>query len=70
MVNVTIILHDYNDIWHACLWGNDSLFSLLQQHSVLISMHVKLYEVFMKQHLPQVISKLETDNVIWYFSKW
>lgn len=48
MVNVTIILHDYNDIWHACLWGNDSLFSLLQQHSVLISMHVKLYEVFMK----------------------
>lgn len=38
--------------------GNDSLFSLLQQHSVLISMHVKLYEVFMKQHLPQVISKL------------
>lgn len=58
MVNVTIILHDYNDIWHACLWGNDSLFSLLQQHSVLISMHVKLYEVFMKQHLQQVISKL------------
>lgn len=50
--------NDYNDIWHACLWGNDSLFSLLQQHSVLISMHVKLYEVFMKQHLPQVISKL------------
>lgn len=44
MVNVTIILHDYNDIWHACLWGNDSLFSLLQQHSVLISMHVELYE--------------------------
>lgn len=58
MVNVTIILHDYNDIWHACLWGNDSLFLLLQQHSVLISIHVKLYEVFMKQHLPQVISKL------------